>query len=123
MYLMSKLYYYYLSLAEGAPVGIVWPDQGTDQPGLIVNSTNIGILQGTEGETLELSEAFVDFMLSETGQTVYAQGNYEWPIVPGIPLAEGVPAPAEFKIADINFKTLVEGLPTAREQVESTGMP
>ena len=116
-------YYYFLSLAEGAPVGIVWPDQGADQPGLIVNSTNIGILQGTEGETLELSQTFVDFMLSETGQTIYAQGNFEWPIVPGIPLAEDVPDPAEFKIADINFKTLVEGLPTAREQVQATGMP
>jgi iron(III) transport system substrate-binding protein len=116
-------YYYYLSLAEGAPVGIVWPDQGDDQFGLIVNSTNIGILQGVEGETLELAQAFVDFMLSETGQRIYAEGNYEWPIMPDIPLAEGVPAPADFKLADINLKTLVEGLPTAREQVQATGMP
>ncbi|MCG8348480.1 MAG: extracellular solute-binding protein [Chloroflexales bacterium] len=115
-------YYYFLSLAEGAPVGIVWPDQGDDQPGLIVNSTNIGILEGTEGETLEVAETFVDFMLSETGQTVYAQGNFEWPIVEGIPLAEGVPDPTDFKLADINLKTLVEGLPTAREQVQQTGM-
>jgi len=116
-------YYYFLSLEEGAPVGIVWPDQGDDQVGLIVNSTNIGIVQGTEGETLELSETFVDFMLSETGQTVYAQGNFEWPIVEGIPLAEGVPDPEQFKIADIDLKSLVEGIPTAREQVQLTGMP
>ncbi len=116
-------YYYFLSLAEGAPVGIVWPDQGADEPGLIVNSTNIGILQGTEGETLELAQAFVDFMLSETGQTIYAQGNFEWPIVEGIPLAEGVPDPATFNIADIDLKSLVEGIPTAREQVQLTGMP
>lgn len=116
-------YYYFLSLAEGAPVGIVWPDQGEDEPGLIVNSTNIGILQGTEGETLELAQVFVDFMLSETGQTVYAQGNFEWPIVEGIPLATGVPDPATFKIADIDLKSLVDGIPTAREQVQLTGMP
>jgi iron(III) transport system substrate-binding protein len=116
-------YYYFLSLAEGAPVGIVWPDQGADAPGLIVNSTNIGILQGTEGETLELAQAFVDFMLAETGQRIYAQGNFEWPIVEGIPLAEGVPDPATFKIADIDLKSLVDGIPTAREQVQLTGMP
>ncbi len=116
-------YYYFLSLAEGAPVGIVWPDQGDDEPGLIVNSTNIGILQGTDGTELELSRLFVDFMLSETGQTIYAQGNFEWPIVPGIPLADGVPDPSRFRLADINLKTMVDGIPVAREQVRQTGMP
>lgn len=116
-------YYYFLSLAEGAPVGIVWPDQGDDQPGLIVNSTNIGILQGTEGQELELAEAFVEFMLSETGQRIYAEGNYEWPIVEGIALAENVPDPSEFELAEIELKSLVDGLSTAREQVQETGMP
>ena len=116
-------YYYFLSLAEGAPVGIVWPDQGAGEPGLIVNSTNIGILQGTDGTELELSRLFVDFMLSGTGQTIYAQGNFEWPIMPGIALAEGVPDPDEFRLADINLKTMVEGIPVARDQVRQTGMP
>lgn len=116
-------YYYFLSQAEGAPVGIVWPDQADDQPGLIVNSTNIGILQGTEGETLDRAQAFVDFMLSETGQQIYAEGNFEWPIVEGIPLAEGVPPSEQFKLADIDLKSLVAGLPTAREQVQLSGMP
>ena len=116
-------YYYFLSLAEGAPVGIIWPDQGEGEIGLVVNSTNIGIIDGTEGDTLELAKAFVDFMLSEEGQTIYARGNYEWPIVEGIPLAEGVPSPDEFTIADIDLKSLVDGLETARKQVQLTGMP
>lgn len=116
-------YYYYQSLSEGAPVGVVWPDQGDGQPGLIVNSTSIGILQGTEGDELELSKLFVDFMLSETGQTIYAQGNFEWPIVPGIPLAEGVPDPMGFNLADINLKSLVDGVESAREQIQAAGMP
>ncbi|NOK59863.1 MAG: extracellular solute-binding protein [Chloroflexi bacterium AL-W] len=116
-------YYYFLSLEEGAPVGIVWPDQGDDEIGLIVNSTNIGILQGTEGETLELAQAFVDFMLDTTGQTIYAQGNFEWPVKADIPLADGVPNPDDFTIADINLKTLVDDAPTAREQIQTVGMP
>ena len=116
-------YYYFLSRAEGAPVGVIWPDQGPGQPGLIVNSTNIGILKGTEGETLDNAKIFVDFMLSETGQTIYAQGNFEWPIKEGIPLAEGVPDPAGFRLADIDLKSLVDGIPVMREQVRETGMP
>ncbi|MEM7802788.1 MAG: extracellular solute-binding protein, partial [Chloroflexota bacterium] len=116
-------YYYYLSLEEGAPVGIVWPDQESDDPGLIVNSTSIGILEGTEGETLELSKVFVDFMLEETGQQVYAQGNNEWPIKSGIELAEGVPDPDGFTLADIELKSLVDGVDDARSQIEAAGMP
>lgn len=116
-------YYYFLSLEEGAPVGIVWPDQGDDEIGLIVNSTNIGILQGTEGETLELAQAFVDFMLDTTGQTIYAQGNFEWPVKADIPLADGVPNPDDFTIADINLKTLVDDAPMARGQIQTVGMP
>lgn len=116
-------YYYFLSLAEGAPVGIVWPDQEPGQPGLIVNSTNIGILEGTEGATLESAQAFVDFMLSDAGQTIYAQGNFEWPIKADVPLAAGVPDPNGFQLADINLKTLVNGIPVAREQIQETGMP
>lgn len=114
-------YYYFQSLAEGAPVGIVWPDQAEDQPGLIVNSTNIGIINGTDD--YELAQIFVDFMLSPTGQTIYAQGNFEWPIIDGVTLAEGVPDPANFKLADIELKTLVDGLPQARELAQATGLP
>ena len=116
-------YYYFLSRAEGAPVGVVWPDQGPDQPGLIVNSTSIGILEGTAGRTLEDARAFVDFMLSDSGQMIYAQGNFEWPIKPGIPLADGVPDPNGFRLAEINLKSLVDGIPAAREQIQVTGMP
>ena len=39
-------YYYHLSKAEGAPVGIIYPDQGEDGVGLIVNTTNAGIIDG-----------------------------------------------------------------------------
>ncbi|MEM7125960.1 MAG: extracellular solute-binding protein [Chloroflexota bacterium] len=116
-------YYYFLSLAEDAPVGIVWPGQDEGGMGLIVNSTSIGILEGTEGDTLAVAKIFVDFMLAETGQMIYAQGNNEWPIVPGIPLAEGVPDPETFNIADIELKSLVDGVDAAREQAQAVGMP
>ncbi|MEO0560658.1 MAG: extracellular solute-binding protein [Chloroflexota bacterium] len=115
-------YYYYQSLAEGAPVGIIWPDQGEDDIGLIVNSTSIGIINGTEDR--EIAEIFVDFMLSEAGQDVYANGNFEWPIFSeGIELAEGVASPDEFMIADIELKSLVDDLEASQEQALDAGLP
>jgi iron(III) transport system substrate-binding protein len=114
-------YYYYLSKAEGAPVGIIWPDQGEGEMGLVVNSTNIGIVKGSQD--VELAKVFVDFMLSPEGQKVYAEGNYEWPIQEGIELAEGVDAPDQFKVADIELKTLHDELPSAQEIAQAAALP
>ncbi len=112
-------YYYHLSKAEGAPVGIIYPDQ--DGIGLIVNSTNAGIIKGSKHP--ELARLFVDFMLSPTGQKVYAEKNFEYPIVPGVELAEGVPPLDQFKRADISFKTLWEELEPTKALAQKAGLP
>jgi len=112
-------YYYHLSKAEGAPVGIIYPDQ--DGIGLIVNSTNAGIVKGSKNP--ELARLFVDFMLSPAGQKVYAEKNFEYPIVPGVELAEGVPPLSDFKLANIAFKTLWEELEPTKALAQQAGLP
>jgi hypothetical protein len=54
---------------------------------------------------------------------VYAEGNYEWPIQEGIELAEGVDAPDQFKVADIELKTLHDELPSAQEIAQAAALP
>src|SRR5690606_27870855 len=82
-------YYYPLSQAEGAPVAAVYPDQEEGGLGLIVNSTNAGIIEGARHP--ELAKRFIDFMLSPDGQKVYADLNFEYPVTPGVETAAGVP--------------------------------
>ena len=114
-------YYYHLSKAEGAPVGIIYPDQEDGGLGLMVNSTNAGIIKG--GPNPEMARIFVDFMLSPAGQKIYAERNYEYPIVPGVPLAEGVAPLDSFKLNPFPLKTLRDELEPTRALVQKVGMP
>jgi iron(III) transport system substrate-binding protein len=112
-------YYYHLSKAEGAPVGIIYPDQ--DSFGLVVNSTNAGIVK--DAKHAELAQLFVDFMLSPDGQKVYAEKNFEYPVTPGVALAEGVPPLSDFKLADVTLKTMWDQLEPTKQLAQAAGLP
>ncbi|MGQ9547287.1 MAG: extracellular solute-binding protein [Roseiflexus sp.] len=114
-------YYYHLSKAEGAPVGIIYPDQEDGGLGVMVNSTNVGIVK--DGPNPEMARIFVDFMLSPDGQKTYAERNYEYPIVPGVPLAEGVAPLDSFRLNPFPLKTLRDELEPTRALVQKVGMP
>jgi iron(III) transport system substrate-binding protein len=114
-------YYYHLSAAEGAPVGVVYPDQGEGELGLVVNSTNAGIVQGARHP--ELAKLFIDFMLSPEGQKVYADLNFEYPVTPGVATAEGVPPLSDFQLADVTLKTMWEELEPAQQAAQAAGLP
>jgi iron(III) transport system substrate-binding protein len=112
-------YYYHLSKAEGAPVGIIYPDQASF--GLIVNSTNAGIVKGAKNR--DNARLFVDFMLSPEGQKVYAEKNFEYPIVPGVALAEGVPSLENYKLADVTLKEMFDQLGPVKAWAQAAGLP
>lgn len=114
-------YYYHLSKAEGAPVGVVYPDQGEGETGLIVNSTNVGVVQGSKHP--DLARLFIDFMLSPEGQKVYADQNFEYPVTPGVETAEGVPALSNFQLADVTLKTMWDELEPTQQDAQSAGLP
>jgi iron(III) transport system substrate-binding protein len=114
-------YYYFLSKAEGQPVGIIYPDQEEGGLGLVVNSTNAGIIAGAPNATA--AEVFVDWMLSPAGQQVYAQGNYEYPIVPGVALAEGVEPLDGFARSPVDLITMWNELGPTREMAIRAGLP
>ncbi len=114
-------YYYHLSKAEGAPVAVVYPDQEEGGMGLIVNTTNAGIIDGARHA--DLAKLFIDFMLSPDGQKVYADLNFEYPVTPGVATAEGVPPLSDFKLADVTLKTMWEELEPAQQAAQAAGLP
>ncbi|MDQ3707355.1 MAG: extracellular solute-binding protein [Chloroflexota bacterium] len=114
-------YYYQLSKAEGAPVGVVYPDQGEGEMGVLVNSTNAGLVKG--GPNLPAAHSFVEYLLTMEGQKVFADLNYEYPVREGVELAEGVQALDEYRLAEINLKTLFDELEAGKALMESAGLP
>lgn len=93
-------YYYYLQEAEGSPVGIIFPDQGDGQIGLLTNATAAAIIKGADNPTA--AQALVDFLVSPAGQKLFAETNYEYPLLAGVALREGVEPLDDFRMAAVN---------------------
>lgn len=114
-------YYYQLSRAEGAPVGVVYPDQGEGQMGVVVNTTNVGIVRGTED--LPAATKFVEYLLTRDGQKIFAELNYEYPVREGVQLADGVQPLDRYRLADIDLTSLADELEPSKALMESAGIP
>lgn len=114
-------YYYQLSKAEGAPVGVIYPDQGQGDMGLLVNSTNGAIVKG--GPNAAATQAFMHYLLTRGGQKLFAELNYEYPIIEAVPLAEGVQPLDQFRLADVKLKTLADEIEPGKALMEKAGLP
>lgn len=114
-------YYYYLQKAEGSPVGIVFPDQESDQIGLITNATAAAIVAGTDNRPA--AEAFIDFLLSEDGQKLFAELNYEYPLVSGIALSPDVQPLDSFRLADVNVSQAASDIDATFALIEKVNLP
>lgn len=79
-------YYYHLQAHEPDPalreVGILYHDQGTYQLGTFVNAAGAAILKGAEN--LENARRFLDFLVSSDAQKLFAELNFEYPLLPGV---------------------------------------
>lgn len=114
-------YYYYLQKAEGSPVGLVIPDQGEGQIGLIVNASAAAIVKG--GHNTEAAKRFIDFLLSTEGQKLFAELNYEYPVIPGAPLRPDVEPLDGYRLADVNLSEATVDLNATLDLIEKIGLP
>ncbi len=116
-------YYYHLQSAEKADnkVGVIYPDQGADQMGVIVNTTAGGIVKG--GPHAEAARAFMDFLLTDAAQQLFAELNYEYPLNKGVAPAKSVKPMSEFRIATITMRDLYNELKDTQALIQKVGLP
>ena len=114
-------YYYYLQQAEGSPVGIVFPDQGEGQIGLISNATAAAIVKG--GPNAETARLLVDFLLSAEGQKLFAELNYEYPLLEGITLHETVQPLEGLRFAAVDIGLASAEFDATFDLMETVGLP
>lgn len=114
-------YYYYLQLAEGSNVGVVFPDQGEGEIGLITNVTAAALVKG--GPNAAAAQAFIDFLISADGQQLFAEVNYEYPILPGVALREGVQPLADFRLAEVDVAMATMESDATFDLIEKVGLP
>lgn len=81
-------YYVYLQRHESDPavrnVGILYHDQGSFQVGTLVNTTGAAIIRGAAN--LQNAQRFLDFLASAEAQRLFAELNFEYPLLPGVPI-------------------------------------
>jgi len=114
-------YYYYLQKAEGSNVGIVFPDQGDGQIGLITNATAAAVVNGAPH--LAAAQAFLDFLVSAEGQRLFAEQNYEYPLLPGVELHADVQPLEGFRFADVDVVKAAEEFDATFDLMEKVGLP
>lgn len=114
-------YYFHLQLAEGSNVGVIYPDQGEGQVGLFTNATAAAVVKG--GGNLPAAQAFLDFLISVDGQKLFAEQNYEYPLLPGVALKDGVQPLDSFRLAEVDVVSAALEFDATFELIERVGLP
>lgn len=92
---------------EGAPVEVVWPEEGA-----VIIPTPVGIMKDSQG--VEGAKKVIDFLLSETGQTMFKDQGYI-PVNPDVGVPENAPNVEDIKIMPLDLDFLKEN----REDLKS----
>lgn len=114
-------YYYYLQLAEGSNVGIVYPDQAITEMGIISNATTAALIQGSRNP--DAAKAFLDFLVSAEGQKIFAEGNYEYPLLPGIALHPDLVSTNGLKMANFELTQVVKHFDATFDLIDMANLP
>lgn len=105
---LANTYYYggmlrdSVSRETAEQVAIVWPNQ--DGRGAHVNVSGAGIT--AHARNVDNAVKLLEFMASPEAQAWYAEGNSEYPVVPGAEIHELLKGWGEFKRDDLNLSTL-----------------
>jgi iron(III) transport system substrate-binding protein len=114
-------YYYYLQLAEGSNVGIIYPDQAPGEMGIISNATTAAIIQGSRNP--DAARAFLDFLVSAEGQKIFAEGNYEYPLLTGVTLHPDLVPTDGLSMANIELAQVVDHFDATFDLIDMANLP
>jgi len=91
---------------------------GDDVGALVIPST-ASVLAGTD--KTEEATRFLSFLLSAEAQRYFSDQTFEYPLVPGVPAASGLPPLASLRSPDYDVDALGGGLERTVELIRSSG--
>lgn len=113
-------YYWFESAAEIGAGGMRAQLQFLPgDPGGIVNVTGAAILSGAEEDPDAV--AFVEYLLSDAGQTYFAETTFEYPLVEGVDAPEGLPTLESLVNPELDLSDL-DSLSETQELLASHGL-
>lgn len=85
-------------------IGVIWPDQH-DQ-GAHINVSGVGVVKYAPNK--ESAVKFIEFLLSEKAQQIYAKQVLEYPVVENVPISPVVDSLGQFKEDNLKLERLGE---------------
>lgn len=98
-------------------IRVVFPNQ--EDRGAHINISGAAVLKGSKNKALALQ--FVEFLVSEKAQTIYAHQNFEYPVLKSVkpdPITAGL---GEFKADEINLVEVAKLRVAASKLVDAVG--
>ncbi len=103
--------------AVGESVGIIFPNQ--DGRGTHVNISGAGVV--THAPNRDNAVAFLEFLVSDEAQRVFAEGNDEYSVVPSVEVSGPIAEFGSFEEDRVNAAVLGENNPTAVRIADRAG--
>lgn len=105
-FLVGLVNHYYVELEkrEGSPVAAVITDQEDGGFGAVVNAASGGIVKG--GPNPANARKLMDYLLSPKAQEKFAGLNFEYPVVEGVPAAEGLTPLSDIRGTGVDLDAL-----------------
>jgi iron(III) transport system substrate-binding protein len=120
-------HYYYLRLMRSQKpeertlvekVGLIWPNQA--DRGTHINVSGGGLLQNAPNK--DAGVKFLEYLASDSAQTLFANGNNEWPIVKGAKLDNpALESLGEFKTDSLPLANLGKSQAAAQRIADKVG--
>ena len=99
-------------------VGVVWPNQATT--GTHINVSGGGMLKNAPHK--EAAVKFLEYLASDDAQRYFADGNNEWPAVPGVAIQNpALEALGKFKADNLPVATLAKNAVAAQRIYDRAG--
>jgi iron(III) transport system substrate-binding protein len=99
-------------------IRIVWPDQQT--AGAHMNVTGGGVVKGSKNRQAAIK--FLEYLASDDAQRYLADGNNEWPVVPGVQVNNpALQALGPFKPDPLPVSALGKAQPSAARLIDRVG--
>lgn len=102
--LVNHYYLYEIKQEEGDDFPIANHFFSAGDPGSLVNVAGVGLL--ASAPDVEQGLAVIDALLSTEAQTYFAEKTFEYPLIEGVPTAEGLPALSEIESPDLDLSAL-----------------
>ncbi|WP_368505884.1 extracellular solute-binding protein [Alkalihalophilus sp. As8PL] len=115
-------YYYHQQLQEPTDnnVGVIYPDQGEDEMGAVVNAAGVGLVK--DAPNSQSAQVFLDWILQPENQREFSYESLEVPINPEIEAVEGAASISDYKTHDMPLSELGEVWEDTRELIEQAGL-